>query len=118
GPLPFGIGGCAVARTSRDIGAGGAWRIDPSNVNSYNQKLPGFSFLWSAVASLGGLSPLDHVQLVMPLLATLAVLPAYLFGVKATGRRLGGLVAGVFITVVGGGLLLTCSVSQGSMVSL
>jgi len=114
-PLPFGIDGFALARISSDIGAGGAWRIDSSNVNSYNQKLPGFSFLWSAVASLGGLSPLGHVQLVMPLLAALAVMPAYLFGLKATGRRLGGLIAALFITFFGSFLLLTSSVSKESI---
>ncbi len=114
-PLPFGIDGFALARISSDIGASGAWRIDSSNVNSYNQKLPGFSFLWSAVASLGGLSPLAHVQLVMPLLAALAVIPAYLFGVKATGRRLGGFVAGLFIAFFGSFLLLTSSVSKESI---
>ena len=114
-PLPFGIDGFALARISSDIGANGAWRIDPSDVNSYNQKLPGFSFLWSAVVSLGGLSPLAQVQLVMPLLAALAVIPAYLLGVKATGRRLGGFVAGLFITFFGSFLLLTSSVSKESI---
>ena len=114
-PLPFGIDGFALARISSDIGASGAWRIDSSNVNSYNQKLPGFSFLWSAVASLGGLSPLAYVQLVMPLLAALSVIPAYLLGVKATGRRLGGFVAGLFVTFFGSFLLLTSSVSKESL---
>jgi len=114
-PLPFGIDGFALARISSDIGASGAWRIDSSNVNSYNQKLPGFSFLWSAVASLGGLSPVAYVQLVMPLLAALSVIPAYLLGVKATGRRLGGFVAGLFVTFFGSFLLLTSSVSKESL---
>jgi len=114
-PLPFGIDGFALARISSDIGASGAWRIDSSNVNSYNQKLPGFSFVWSAVASLGGLSPLAYVQLVMPLLAALSVIPAYLLGVKATGRRLGGFVAGLFVTFFGSFLLLTSSVSKESL---
>src|SRR5207245_6187064 len=114
-PLPFGIDGFALARISSDLGGSGAWRIDSSNVNSYNQKLPGFSFLLSAVVSLGGLSLLAHVQLVMPLLAALAVIPAYLFGVKTTGRRLGGVVAGLFITFFGSFLLLTSSVSKESI---
>ncbi len=114
-PLPFGIDGFALARISGDIAARGGWRIDPADLNSYNQKLPGFSLLWSAVASLGGLSPLAHVQLVMPLLASLAVIPAYLFGVKATGRRLGGFVAGLFILFFGSFLLLTSSVSKESI---
>ena len=114
-PLPFGIDGFALARISSDIAATGGWRIDPTDTNSYNQKLPGFSLLWSAVASLGGLSPLGHVQILMPLLASLAVVPAYLFGVKATGRRLGGFVAGLFIVFFGSFLLLTSSVSKESI---
>ena len=114
-PLPFGIDGFALARISSDIAARGGWRIDPADLNSYNQKLPGFSLLWSAVISVGGLSPLAHVQLIMPLLASLSVIPAYLFGVKATGRRLGGFVAGLFIVFFGSFLLLTSSVSKESI---
>jgi hypothetical protein len=114
-PLPFGIDGFALARIASDIGATGTWRIDLADVNSYNQKLPGFPFLWAAVFSLGGLSPLAHIQLVMPLLAALTVLPAYLLGVKATGRRLGGFVAALFITFFGSFLLLTSSVSKESI---
>src|SRR5439155_699124 len=72
-PLPFGIDGFALGRISSDIAARGGWRIDPADLNSYNQKLPGFSLLWSAVISVGGLSPLAHVQLIMPLLASLSV---------------------------------------------
>ena len=114
-PLPFGIDGFALTRISSNIAATGGWRIDPADTNSYNQKLPGFSLLWSAVASLGGLSPLGHDQILMPLLASLAVVPAYLFGVKATGRRLGGFVAGLFIVFFGSFLLLTSSVSKESI---
>lgn len=114
-PLPFGIDGFALARIASDTAARGGWRIDPADLNSYNQKLPGFSLLWSAVASLGGLSPLAHVQLVMPLLASFAVVPAYLFGVKATGRRLGGLVAGLFIALFGSFLLLTSTPAKESI---
>ena len=114
-PLPFGIDGFALGRISSDIAARGGWRIDPADLNSYNQKLPGFSLLWSAVISVGGLSPLAHVQLIMPLLASLSVIPAYLFGVKATGRRLGGFVAGLFIVFFGSFLLLTSSVSKESI---
>src|SRR5256712_178686 len=114
-PLPFGIDGFALGRISSDIAARGGWRIDPADLNSYNQKLPGFSLLWSAVTSVGGLSPLAHVQLIMPLLASLSVIPAYLFGVKATGRRLGGFVAGLFIVLFGSFLLLTSSVSKESI---
>ncbi len=113
-PLPFGIDGFALGRISSDIASRGGWRIDPADLNSYNQKLPGFSLLWSAVTSVGGLSPLAHVQLIMPLLASLSVIPAYLFGVKATGRRLGGFVAGLFIVFFGSFLLLTSSVSKES----
>ena len=114
-PLPFGIDGFALAQISGDIAARGGWRIDPADLNSYNQKLPGFSLLWSAVTSVGGLSPLAHVQLIMPLIASLAVIPAYLFGVKATGRRLGGFVAGLFVLFFGSFLLLTSTPSKESI---
>jgi len=114
-PLPFGIDGFALAQISGDIAARGGWRIDPADPNSYNQKLPGFSLLWSAVTSVGGLSPLAHVQLIMPLIASLAVIPAYLFGVKATGRRLGGFVAGLFVLFFGSFLLLTSTPSKESI---
>jgi len=114
-PLPFGIDGFALGRISSDIAARGGWRIEPADLNSYNQKLPGFSLLWSAVASVGGVSTLAHVQLIMPLLASLAVIPAYLFGVKATGRRAGGLVAGLFIVFFGSFLLLTSTPSKESI---
>src|SRR5439155_1308742 len=100
-PLPFSIDGFALARISSNIAADGTWRIDPADTNSYNQKLPGFSILWSAAAQVGGLSPLVHVQLILPFLTCTTVLVAYLLGVKAAGRRLGGFVAGLFIALFG-----------------
>ena len=114
-PLPFGIDGFALGRISSDIVARGGWRIDATDLNSYNQKLPGFSLLWSAVTSVGGLSPLAHLQFIMPLIASLSVIPAYLFGAKATGRRLGGFVAGLFIIFFGSFLLLTSTPSKESI---
>src|SRR5438445_1767905 len=114
-PLPFGIDGFALARISNDIVAKGAWRIDPIGVNSYNEKLPGFSLLWAAASSVGGFAPLTQVQLFVPLVTCLAVLPAYLLGVKATGRRLGGFAAGLFVAVFGSFLLLTSSVAKESI---
>src|SRR5205807_4111349 len=95
-PVPFGIDGFALARISSDIAATGGWRIDPADTNSYNQKLPGFSLLWSAAASLGGLSPLGPVPVLIPLLASPAAVPADLFGAKAAAGRLGGFVAARF----------------------
>jgi hypothetical protein len=114
-PLPFGIDGFALARISNNIGTRGSWQIDPTSVNSYNEKLPGFSLLWAAASMVGGFAPLTHVQLFVPFVTCLTVLPAYLFGVKATGRRLGGFVAGLFIAVFGSFLLLTSSVSKESI---
>src|SRR2546428_3764500 len=111
-PLPFGIDGFALGRISSDIAARGGWRIDPADLNSYNQKLPGFSLLWSAVTSVGGLSPLAPVPLIMPLLASLSVIPADLFRVEAKGRPLGRFLAGPFIVFFGSFLLLTSSVSK------
>src|SRR5207302_10519322 len=92
-----------------------AWRIDPIGVNSYNEKLPEFSRLWAAASSVGGFAPLTQVQLFVPLVTCLAVLPAYLLGVKATGRRLGGFAAGLFVAVFGRFLLLTSSVANESI---
>src|SRR5207245_4004617 len=114
-PLPFGIDGFALARISNDIVAKGTWRIDPIGVNSYNEKLPGFSLLWAAASSVGGFAPLTQVQLFVPLVTCLAVLPAYLLGVKATGRRVGGFGAGLFVGVFGSFLLLRSSVVKASV---
>src|SRR5207249_2349772 len=114
-PLPFSIDGFALARISSNIAADGTWRIDPADTNSYNQKLPGFSILWSAAAQVGGLSPLVHVQLILPFLTCTTVLVAYLLGVKAAGRRLGGFVAGLFIALFGSFLLLTSATAKESI---
>ena len=114
-PLPLSVDGFALARISRDMASAGSWRIDPANVNSYNQKLPGYSLLWSAVFQVAGLSPLVHAQLVLPLVTAAVVLPAYLLGVKATGRRIAGVAAGLFIALFGSFLLLTSSVAKESI---
>jgi hypothetical protein len=114
-PLPLGIDGFGLTRISSNIAATGTWRIDPAGVISYNEKLPGFSILWADVSLVAGLSPLIYAQLIVPLITGLAVIPAYLLGVKATGRRLGGFVAGLFIAVFGSFLLLTSSVAKESI---
>ena len=114
-PLPFSIDGFALARISSNIAADGTWRIDPADTNSYNQKLPGFSILWSAASQVGGLSPLVHVQLILPFLTCLTILPAYLLGAKATGRRLGGFVGGLFVALFGSFLLLTSATAKESI---
>src|SRR5439155_26193039 len=44
-------------------------------------------FRSSAASQVGGLSPLVHVQLILPFLTCTTVLVAYLLGVKATGRH-------------------------------
>jgi hypothetical protein len=117
-PLPFSVDGFALARISQDIGAQGLWSIVPSDVNSYNVKLPGFSVLWAAAAEVGGLSPLLHVQLILPIITGLSVLPAYLIGLKTTGRRLGGFAAGLFLSLFGSFLLLTSSAAKESLALL
>ena len=81
-------------------------------------KLPGFSVLWAAAAEVGGLSPLLHVQLILPILTSLSVLPAYLIGLKTTGRRLGGFAAGLFLSLFGSFLLLTSSTAKESLALL
>ncbi|TLZ68021.1 MAG: hypothetical protein E6K12_02625 [Methanobacteriota archaeon] len=114
-PLPFSIDGFALARISTDMAAHGVWRIDPADVNSYNQKLPGFSLLWAAAAQVGGISPLLHVQLLLPMITCFTVLPAYLLGARATGRRLGGFAAGLFVALFGSFLLLTSAAAKESI---
>lgn len=117
-PLPFSIDGFILARVAADIAARDAWSIDPADVNSYNMKLPGFSLWWAATADLAGLSLLGHLQLILPLLTSFAVVPAYLFGAKATGRRLGGFVAGLFIALFGSFLLHTSAAAKESIALL
>ncbi|HKW42968.1 MAG TPA: hypothetical protein VJP06_02165, partial [Thermoplasmata archaeon] len=114
-PLPYSTDGFALARIASGIIGSGSWHIDPSGVNSYNEKLPGFSVLWAAFAMVGGFRPLAHVQAYVAFLASLVVLPAYLLGVKASGRRSVGLVAGLFAAVFGTFLLLTSSVSKETL---
>ncbi len=111
-PLPFNIDGFPLARISEGIAATGTWRIDPGDVNSYNEKMPAFSLLWAATSMLGGLSPLAHVEFVVVLITSLVVLPAYLFGVKTSGRRLVGFAAGLFVALFGSFLMLTSAVTK------
>lgn len=113
--LPFSVDGFALARISSDILASGTWRIDATDVNSYNMKLPGFSLLLAATAAVGGLSPLLHAQLILPMITSLAILPAYLLGMKVTGRRIGGFAAGLFIGIFGSFLILTSAVAKESI---
>jgi hypothetical protein len=117
-PLPFSIDGFALARISHDIGTQGLWSIVPSDVNSYNVKLPGFSVLWAATTEVAGLSPLVHAQAILPILTCLTILPAYLIGLKTTGRRLGGFAAGLFLSLFGSFLLLTNSTAKESIALL
>ncbi len=111
-PLPFNIDGFPLARISERIVATGTWRIDPGDVNSYNEKMPAFSLLWAATSMLGGLSPLAHVEFIVVLITSLVVLPAYLLGVKASGRRLVGFAAGLFVALFGSFLMLTSAVTK------
>jgi hypothetical protein len=117
-PLPFSVDGFALSRIASDIVARGSWAIDPASVNSYNQKLGGFSLLWAVTAEIGGLSPLVHAQLYVPLITCLTVLPGYLFGAKVTGRRLGGFAAGLFLALFGSFLNVTSGVAKESIALL
>jgi len=114
-PLPYNIDGFPLARISEGIATTGTWRIDPADVNNYNEKMPAFSLLWAAASMLGGLQPLAPVELVVVLITSLVVLPAYLIGVKASGRRLVGFAAGLFVALFGSFLMLTSGVSKESI---
>ncbi len=106
-PLPFNIDGFPLARIAQGIGSTGAWRLNPADVNSYNLKMPVYSFLWSVVAQLGGLNVLTGLQAVMPFLTSAVVMPAYLLGVKATRHPVVGFTAGLFVAVFGSFLFLS-----------
>ena len=117
-PLPHSVDGFSLMRISSDIAAQGGWALDPADVNSYNLKLPGFSILFAALMEVAGLSPLVHVQLLLPMVTCLTVLPGYLIGVKATGRRLGGFAAGLFLSLFGSFLAFTSGTAKESIALL
>ncbi|HLE54095.1 MAG TPA: hypothetical protein VI999_02475 [Thermoplasmata archaeon] len=116
-PLPFNIDGFPLAKIAQGMTASGAWRLDPSDVNSYNLKMPVYSLLWSAVSQLGGLDVLLGLQFVMPFVTSTVVLPAYLLAVKATRRPVAGFAAGLFIAIFGSFLFVT-SAAMKEAVSL
>ncbi len=104
--------GFAHSSIADTIIANGAWRIGDAGLNSYNEKMPGFSLLWAATAELGGLHPLVHVQLYLALITSTCVLVAYLIGLKATGRRLVGFMSSLFLALFGSFLMLTSTVTK------
>jgi len=114
-PLPYNIDGFPLARISQQIATTGTWRIDEATVNSYDEKMPAFSLLWAAVSMLAGWHPLAHAELYIALIASLVVLPAYLIAVKASGRRLVGFGAGLFVSLFGSFLFLTSVVTKESL---
>ena len=106
-PLPFNIDGFPLASIAQQIGATGTWQIGAADVNRYNELMPVYSLLWSAVAQLGDLSPLTDLQVIMPILTATVVFPAYLLGVKATRQPLVGFAAGLFVALFGSFLFVT-----------
>lgn len=114
-PLPYNIDGFPLARIADDMAASGSWTIDEADPNSYNEKMPAFSLLWSGIVQLGGLDALVHIQAFLPFVTALTVLPGYLLGVKMTRHRGVGLAAGLFLAVFGSFLFLTSSVMKESI---
>ena len=114
-PLPYNIDGFPLARIADDIGSTGAWRIDETDINSYNQKMPAYSLLWAAYAGIAGLHPLVHVQMAMAAVTSLVVLPAYLIGLKLTGHRGVALASGLFVASFGSFLFLTSAIMKESV---
>ena len=106
-PLPYNIDGFPLARIASQIAATGSWRINPADPNAYNQLMPVYGLVWSAVSQMGGVDPLAFLQTLMPVLLATAVFPAYLLGVKATGRPVAGFAAGLFIASFGSFLSVT-----------
>ena len=105
--MPFNIDGFPLASIAQQIGATGTWQIGAADVNRYNELMPAYSLLWSAVAQLGDLSPLTDLQVIMPILTATVVFPAYLLGVKATRQPLVGFAAGLFVALFGSFLFVT-----------
>ncbi len=106
-PLPYNIDGFPLARIADQISTTGSWRINPADPNAYNQLMPVYSLVWSSVTQLAGLNSLVWLQTVMPILLATVVLPAYLLGVKATGRPITGVAAGLFVATFGSFLSVT-----------
>ncbi len=106
-PLPYNIDGFPLARIAEQITATGMWQIHGTDPNRYNELMPVYSLLWSSLSQLGGLNALAYLQTVMPFLLATAVVPAYLLGVKATGRPVAGFAAGLFIAAFGSFLSVT-----------
>ncbi len=106
-PLPYNIDGFPLARIAGQITSTGSWRINPADPNAYNQLMPVYALVWSTASQLAGLDPLVYLQVVMPFLLATVVLPAYLLGVKATGRPIAGVAAGLFVAAFGSFLSVT-----------
>ncbi len=106
-PLPYNIDGFPLARIADQIATSGSWTINPADPNAYNQLMPVYALVWSSVSQFGGLDPLAFLQTIMPFFLATAVLPAYLLGVKTTGRPVGGFAAGLLIASFGSFLSVT-----------
>ncbi len=114
-PLPFNPDGFALANVAGQMGTTGSWRIDGTGVIENNQQMPVYPLLWSSVARLGGLDVLTGLQAIMPLVLATVVLPTYLLSVKATGHRVAGFGAGLFVALFGSFLFLTSSAMRESI---
>lgn len=113
--LPYNIDGFPLARIAADMSSSGSWRIDEADVNSYNEKMPAFSLVWSAVVQLGGLHVLADLQWTLPIVTSTTVLAGYLLGMRTTGHRGVGLVAGLFLAVFGSFLFLTSAIMKEAL---
>ncbi len=114
-PLPFNIDGFPLARIADQMTASGAWQIEETDVNSYNQKMPALSLLWSAMGQLAALHPLTDLQWFLPIVTSTTVLSGYLLGAKLTGHRSVGFVAGFFLAVFGSFLFLTSAIMKEAL---
>ncbi len=114
-PLPYTVDGFALTKIAQGFGATGRWVINPSDPNIDDLKLPGFSLLWFVQVALGGLNPLTDIQWFLPIITSTVVLPMYLLAAKATGRRLVGFAADLFLAVFGSFLAITSSVVKESL---
>lgn len=113
--LPFNIDGFPLARISEGIVRSGQWRLDDADPNAYNLKLPGYSLAWAAVAAMGAIGPLVHLQVLMPVATSLAVPAGYALALRLVRHRGAAFAAGLVFAVLGSFVFLTAAIMKESL---
>lgn len=113
--LPLNIDGFPLARIALDVRETGAWGIDPSAINAYNQKMPVYAVFWAALSLLGGVDVLRGLALLMPFVTSIAVVAVYALVLRVTAHRGVAFAAGLFLAVLGSFVFLTASIMKESL---